>query len=226
MTHKLVDHHFAVPGLPPPEVDARQLVDYLVGANGTFARSRRPGLAACVPVTFNLSPVRGLAEVESYVRFGLPRVPASLVAQMLTISRGVCGPGPAEALFHLRHGEEVIATCARLAAAVAHDGGWLLEFPEQRPKREPGREADSVEAVGPAPDGTIIEVHSHHSMRAEFSPEDNEDEGGLKFRVFAVLGTIFERPTIRARVGVCGHFYELPAATFFELPEGLTDCVS
>jgi hypothetical protein len=102
--------------------------------------------------------------------------------------------------------------------------GWHLLFPEQR-----GTE-HHVEPLqrgpGTAEAEALIEVHSHHAMEAKFSDEDDVDEGGgMSFRVYGVIGTIFLSPAIRARVGLFGHLYEYPASEFFELPEGVIDCV-
>ncbi len=67
--------------------------------------------------------------------------------------------------------------------------------------------------------GALIEVHSHHGMPAFWSGTDDADEQG--FRLYAVLGDIFRRPTLRVRVGIYGQFYELPAGTIFGLPAGV-----
>ena len=74
----------------------------------------------------------------------------------------------------------------------------------------------------------LIEGHSHHEMRAYFSPTDDHDElidGG--FKVYFVIGRIHgEQPQIRTRVCVHGYSWEVPAATFFALPAGVEDCVA
>ena len=215
---KLTAHHFAAPGELPPAVDETLLLDYLVGSNGTFARGSRPGLEVCLPVSFNLQPVRGLSKVTPYAQWGYPLVPAALVGTMLAVSKGVCAVRPREALFHLSF--DPAGDCAgHLACA----GGWHVEMPEQRAT------ADSVApfatGAGTSTARALIELHSHHSMRAEFSRTDDEDEA-QGFRVYAVLGTIFDRPTLRARVGLFGHFQETRAAEFFELPDGLVCAVT
>ena len=73
----------------------------------------------------------------------------------------------------------------------------------------------------------LIEGHSHHEMRAYFSPTDDHDElihGG--FKVYFVIGRIHEKPQILTRVCVHGYSWEVPAATFFALPAGIEDCVA
>lgn len=220
MTMRLTDHYFALPGRPLPEVDESLLLEYVFGSNGTYARGRRPGLEVSMPVSFNLQPVRGLAPVCSYAQWGYPRVPSALVETMLAVSRGACETRPREALFHLSFGDQADCTDHLRCGA-----GWHLEFPPQREVE--GREGDSVIPAGEAGEASraraVIEVHSHHNMAADFSARDDEDES-QGFRVYAVMGEIFGRPRLRARVGLFGHFFQYAAAEFFELCEGLADC--
>lgn len=205
---QLLEYHFAWPGQQPPPVDEHKLLDYVVGSNGVYARGRREGLEVCMPISFSLQPIRGLAEIYSYVQWGYPKVPMQALASMLAVSRNVCvataGEGVArEALFYLMHTPD----------------GWQLDMPEQ----DATENSVIPTATGAARDA-VIELHSHHQMEAVFSPEDNLDEA-QGFRVFAVIGTIFTVPTIRVRVGLWGHFFNFPADEFFEMPAGLTDCV-
>lgn len=210
-----------------PEVDQSKLLDYVVASNGVFARGRRPGLEVCMPITVALDDIRGLEPCEPYAQWGFPRVPLALVEAMLMVSRNVCRQMPREALFHLcfDRSEEFQQTCS--AHLLCHDG-WHLEFPEQVPV-SPARVVDSIKPVhcgeGTSTARAVIEVHSHHSMSAEFSDEDNIDES-QGFRIYAVLGDIFQHAKIRARVGLFGHFFEYIAGEFFELPDGLEDCLA
>lgn len=190
-----------------PTVDESKLLDYVMAANGTFARGRRPGLEVCMPVSFSLQPLRGLAPVAAYAQWGFPRVPMLLVMMMLGRSRRVCEAGPREALFHL--------CFAREADCDGHWGcadGWHLEWPDQEASED--RVRPLVTGAGTSTERAIIELHSHHGMRAEFSRTDNEDES-QGFRIYAVIGEIFESPKICARVGLFGHFMQWTASEFF-----------
>lgn len=218
MADELVTHLFIDRGAELPAADESKLVEYLHGANGVLARSRRAGLEAAIPAGFNFTALSGLAPVTPYVRWELPRVPAQLVQVMLNASRAACTPNPAEALFYLHYGP-----APEDRGQLVTEGGWNLEMPAQRAT------ADSVEPVetgaGTATARALIEVHSHHSMRADFSAGDDADELGW-FRVYAILGNIFEAPEVRARVSVFGgHACEWPAEEFFELPDGLRDAL-
>jgi len=204
---RLTDYHTARPGEQLPPVDETKMLDYVTAANGVFARGRRPGLEVCMPVSFTPAPLAGLRAIESYVQWGYPKVPLKTVETMLSISGAVCDSSPREALFYLSYAE----------------GRWQLEYPDQIATNESVKPVSA--GIGKA-DDALIELHSHHEMPAEFSAKDNEEEKDEGFRVFAVIGRIFTQPEIRARVGLFGHFWEFAAREFFELPEGLGDCVS
>lgn len=211
-------YHLALPGEPLPPVDETKMLDYVVAANGVYVRSRRPGLEVCLPVSFNLQPIRGLAEIDSYAQWGFPRVPQKLVKRMLEESRSVCFVSPTEALFYLHFGS-VDYTGVKFAL----QDNWYVVMPEQEASEEFVIPTVAALNAG-AGKGAMIELHSHHSMEAKFSPDDNADES-QGFRIYSLIGTIFDKPTIRTRVGLFGHFFDYPASEFFELPEELIDCV-
>jgi hypothetical protein len=210
---KLTEHHLAVRGEHLPPVDESLLLDYVVGAEGVFARGRRPGIEACIPIAEGR--VRGLAGVPTYVQWGYPKVPATMLALIFAISQTISKKEPREALFHLSFSRLVCG------GHVHCESGWHLEFPQQTAT------ADHVEPVhkgaGTSEERALIEVHSHHYEPAFFSPQDDADEGTMSFRIYGVIGTIFAQPAIRMRVGLFGHFFEYNASEFFEMPEGVAD---
>lgn len=218
MSVRLTNHHIAQRGEELPPVDESLLLDYVFASNGTFARGRRPGVEACIQISD--VPVRGLRRVDPYVQWGYPKVPASMVALMFSISQTIAKSAPREALFHLLFDHEPLND---LRGHVFQENGWHLIFPPQR------AEAERVELVDQGPTSSeahaVIEVHSHHNEPAFFSEQDDADEGTMSFRVYGVLGTIFSNPAIRVRVGMFGHFLEYPASEFFWMPEGVTDLV-
>lgn len=198
----LVEYHIVTEqsGIPPFQV---YLYDYLFAGNGVFIRSKREGLEVILPVASH--EIRGLAPIDPLVRFSHPPVPAHLVDQMLWCAQGAIGDGgnPVEILFHLQWRDEE----------------WQLTIPGQR---------QTATSVIPTDDGAgssyasaLIDVHSHHGMRAFFSTTDNADEKG--YRIYAVLGNVFKQPEILVRVGCEGVHWIIPAKTVFELPEGLID---
>jgi hypothetical protein len=204
-------------------VDEAIMQDYVVGAGGIYTRGRRPGLEVCMPVA-GAAVVRGLKGVEPYVQWGYPKLPARFLERMLHISRLNCRQQPTESLFHLSFNSQLQPHgFDEHAKTLDFHQGWHLEYPEQRASAE--RCWPINQGPGSSEDRAIIEVHSHPYGAAQFSDMDDADEGGMSFRVYVVLGTIFERPTVRARVGLFGNFMEYPASEFFEMPEDLTDCL-
>jgi hypothetical protein len=183
------------------------MFDYVLGSNGLYLTAERDELVVAFPIA--RAEVRGLQPAGPLFDFDLPHVPAGLVGRILQISRHYA-EGSLESLFWLRHSD-----------LNPYDNGWLLEEPAQDRRAASCRPHDGQEDVYGR---VIIEVHSHHSMPARFSPTDDADETG--FRLYAVIGRLLEEPEIRLRVGCYGYFWEIPASWALELPEGLSDCVS
>ena len=199
---KLVDY-VAATELPLPPINAA-MYEYVTASNGVFVRGQRTGLSVMLPVMSGPpTPLRGLVPVEPFVQLDHPRVQAELVDEMLEAALGAKDDDlkPVEALFHLSWDA----------------GGSRLHVPPQE------RSIMCVKPVGHAPsyETAVVEVHSHHGMAARFSSTDDADEVG--FRIFGVLGEIFTRPTLRVRVGLYGHYWEIPATWVFQLPHRITD---
>ena len=193
-----VDYMFAKGTDLPPMVDGK-LYEYVVGANGIFVRAQRPGLAAMIPIAGTASPVRGLAEMKPYVK--CERVPMGLMGR---IFEKAYRAGGREILFYLGQ----------------TDMKWRCLVPEQVQSAVGVRPVDAF--VGGM--NTVIEMHSHHSMRAFFSSTDNAEEKA-GFRVYAVIGDLARQPTILSRIGIFGHFWEIPSTWVFDLPEGVNDAL-
>ena len=179
------------------------LFDYVLAGNGLFVRGAREGLSVCFPVS-NFE-VRGLPELSASFELKHERVPLHQAQAMVGMSTHFAERG-LETLFHFTLDDQ---------------GHWRLHNPEQM--RKPSSCRPMHDGPGSTYERAFIEAHSHHSMRAYFSSVDNRDETG--FRIYAVMGELFKEPRIRVRVGVYGHFWEIPAEWVFELPEGLSDCL-
>jgi hypothetical protein len=220
MTPRFTDHHFAWPGMQLPPVSESLKLDHVVAANGLFARGRRPGLEVCLPLDSEALP--HLKPLFHYVQWGFPLLPARFLERMLSISRSRCSKAPTEALFHLSFSAG-LEPHREGAKTLDYHMGWHLEFPDQT------ADAENVSAThqgfGSSESRALIEIHSHHRGRADFSEKDDLDEGGNGFRLYGVLGTIFTKPSIRMRVGLFGHFYDYRTTEFFEMPQGLIDLV-
>jgi len=197
MIKPFIDYKFATSSTVPPV--SAGLMEYWLAGNGVFVRAERSGLSALIPVAICTIP--GLADFIPDVKLQYPLVPTDIVNAMLSAAQAV---GKKEILFYLSFTQ----------------GKWQLDIPSQL--ATPLSVKPLVASLGAAYSSALIEVHSHHSMAAQFSVVDDLEEPG-KFRLFAVLGEIFNSPTINVRVNIYSHFWQIPAKEVFEMPDELTD---
>ncbi len=171
--------------------------DYILSSNGIFIEAENALLAARVPVAY--AEIRGLAPLEPIIvlRHGL--IPSYLLELALRIMH--------TDLLH------------ELYVGVTWDGGqYELSVPRQ--------ESSGARVSYEKRDHTLLELHSHLSMRAFFSVTDDQDEQG--FKLFGVIGRLPKpedhvidpanmRPAqIRLRVGLYGYFHEIPCEQVFQ----------
>ena len=194
-----VRHTIATDPLPPSRP---ALYEYIFAGNGIFLRAQREGLSVLFPVL--LYSIAGLPLLTPQLESTVPLIPQHLMAHMLAeaFSAWQTPTGPLESLFHF-----------------TFDQTWSLTIPEQL------RTAVSVQPTDPADcpsyQRCLVEIHSHHEMRPQFSSMDDEDETG--FRIYGVCGSFKKRPSISFRIGLYGHFVPIPASLIAELPPGLHD---
>lgn len=94
----------------------------------------------------------------------------------------------------------------------------MILAPRQR--ASPGS-VKAVDRFHPALENVLFDVHSHNTMEAYFSTQDDRDEG-KGFRVYIVIGRVGSgMPQIKARIGCFGHFMDVPIETVAEVPAGL-----
>ena len=191
--------------LPPMDLAAPYFLEYILAGNGLFVRSVRRELEACFPFAWCVVG-GGLPPLLPYLRLNGPRVPVSLVAALISHSRQAMQPnaGNIEQLFFLQ----------------LNESQWTLTIPPQAATAMSVQA--TLDALDPVYSRAVLEVHSHHDMSAFFSADDDREELG-KFRIFAVLGQIGSAPEISVRVGMWAYFYNFPASSVFELPEGVSD---
>ncbi len=199
----LVNYRVAYAGVPLSPIEA-SLYEYVLAANGVFVQGQRQELAALLPVAS--CEIRGLAELEPKTDLRVPRVPQEQVRWMLARARRAeDNTGrPTEIIFHL---------------SVDGAGTWNAETPEQL--QGPARAKPLDDSGDSSYARAFVEVHSHVNISAQFSGTDDGDEIG--FRVYAVLGRIFDAPEMRVRVGLYGYRWEIPAREIFDLPPEVSD---
>lgn len=169
--------------------------EYVVTARGVFIRAEAQYLRACVLAQpFFGCPLTGLAEIEPYAELvNLPRISTSHLWSVIVSARAKM---PNEGMFQFIPAE-------REAGGM----GWQRRSPRQTATRYQVDFEDN-----PA---SIVDLHSHNTMGAFFSPQDNRDEQG--FRLYCVIGRLdTEQPEILCRVGVFGHFMNVPMTAVFD----------
>ncbi len=171
------------------------LYAYIIAGNGMFVYARRPGLEALIPV-FKCQ-IAGLPELTPRVNIA-KRVPPFLVEEALHFCKQVF---PNEALFWFNWTDE-----------------WSIHIPDQQITNASTVPCDRHDKAGTR---ALIDLHSHAIFSPFFSPTDDQDETG--FRIYAVIGNVDKTPTISVRVGVYSHYFNIPASTVFELPDGIKD---
>ena len=165
--------------------------DYIVAGNGLFVRASSPLLGATVQVAE--ATVRGLEPLAETVDFPhgmIPRMLADFAIKLLA-------ENPLEERFLAVRWQEGTQYPQRYHLSVPHQEGTGASVTYERLPR------------------TVLDIHSHGTMPAWFSPTDNDDEQGLGlYMVVGKLHTLF--PEFMLRVGVYGYFRPLEKAEVFE----------
>lgn len=174
-------------------------IDWIYAANGIWKRGTDATISlqglAC-PLDYD---VPGLISLTPY--FYWPawrrRLPGQLLAPLLHDAQRAASGG------------SVATPIEKQYFFVARDDGPHVVAPR-------GQDASAVHLRYPMPtSGTpLLDLHSHHSMRAYFSSTDDADDQGLS--VSAVIGNIFIRPEIVVRLNIYGLHCPIPAAMVFD----------
>lgn len=200
-----------------PPIQAGLLYEYVLAANGVFVRGKRSGLEVLLPVARFENAVRGLATLEPSVRLLYPRVPAHLLGAMLQQAR-------TDWLDHLTDHRLAFGNPTDWIEVMfdldydASRAAWQLIVPEQAQART---RVQPVDVYNAAHARALVHAHSHHDFAPVFSQLDDHDHTG--FRVYAVLGNLSSRPTLRVRVGLYGYSMNISAWTIFEEAPEVTD---
>ena len=191
---KLIQHLVVKDDGTLPEI-AECLYAYVMAGNGVFLTAKRAGLDVLVPVSS--SRIAGLPALTSYVSLAR-RVPMYLLSTALKLSRQSF---PNEMLFWFNLNND-----------------WSMEVPQQRTRPASVMPLDNMDMRGTR---ALLDLHSHGALSPFFSATDNKDEQG--FRIYAVIGEVDRLPKLCVRVGVYGHYFNIPASTVFEMPHEIED---
>lgn len=171
--------------------------EYVIGANGLFIRAEDDRVEAMAPVA-EAALHSGLAQVVPYARLKVGRVPTAWLSSIL---QSAVKKLPNEAMYQF----------------LFEDDKWKCIAPKEKKAATPS--SLDYEDRGE----TVIDLHSHAHHAPFFSTTDDDDEKGLRF--YCVIGNVdTAHPTLIVRVGVYGHFLDIPATTIFEkVPTPLKD---
>jgi hypothetical protein len=187
------------------------LYNYVWAKNGVFLIAENGRLSVAFPVAqFETCGME--MECKTVFAMSMPKVPLHKTVEML---------GQAD-----HYAEKYLETLFHFVWSPVNpfDEGWEMIVPEQERSLYACCQM-KTDSPNSSHHRATLEVHSHHRMPANFSPDDDRDETG--FRLYGVVGRLgSELPEIRMRVGVYGQFWEIPASWVMELPQGIYDCVA
>jgi PRTRC genetic system protein A len=182
-------------GAPLPPTTT--LYDYVLAEQGIIKRVSNPLVEAELLLTpLPAAPALTGLNLALYplppMKLKIPRIPGELLHQALDISRQDLS-------------REVMFQIVYNAAA-----GYRLLQPRQT------REDIWVRyTTHPQPDDlSVLDLHSHHTMAAFFSGQDDRDEQGGRF--YAVMGRLnLPQPHLVVRLGLYGHWLPLDPDNLF-----------
>ena len=138
-----------------------------------------------------------LEDIRAGFQLSLPRLPAALLTQIISLFRRVC----------VDYGRTVEALVNVLWDREA--GEYVLHVPPQRIDKA-SVETDLSAQPDPSRYLHVMDVHSHNTMAARFSRTDDLDEQAT--RLYMVIGRLDRYyPDIRCRFACGGRHVEIPA---------------
>ncbi len=171
-----------------------RLYDYVLAEQGIVKRLETHYVSAdllLVPIAETLIGLGLQPYPLQPLRLKTPRIPGRLLLDVLADARRNLN---VEFMYHFRF---------------AADSGWTVTRPEQ---------AGSWARVGYChdPAGVVLDLHSHHTMPAFYSPTDDGDERGSRF--YAVIGHLDRsEPQLILRLGMYGHWLtNVPGLALFD----------
>ncbi|MGH9948623.1 MAG: Mov34/MPN/PAD-1 family protein [Pyrinomonadaceae bacterium] len=197
---KLVGHRIAAGEHDPIEA---ALYEYFLAGNGLFLRAERREFSVSLPLS--LQKVSGLPNASIGVSWKRPRICESLWRGILQHARNKDASAEFKEEVYLIYWDNVLAAWQWKAA---------------------GRNSSSMATIAddslPEYSECCIELHTHPPGANQFSAADDRDERG-KFRIFAILIDVHDKPKIRFRCGVYEHLVPIPAVWVGKMPDGIID---
>ena len=158
--------------------------NYVFASNGVFVEAENKLLSARIPIGY--CDIRGLAPSKMKLSLTYGSIP--------------------QRFFDLSLDMFLSDTTREHYIAIVGDSGYSFYVPVQ------DRAGGSVQYE--RGDNVVAELHSHGTLGAWFSPQDNRDELGLK--VYGVVGYLNTFPVVKIRLGVYGYFLPLAWKEVFD----------
>ncbi|MBW4632978.1 MAG: hypothetical protein KME30_14075 [Iphinoe sp. HA4291-MV1] len=213
MNNPFISYNYAISHNLPPY--SQKLQEYWLAADGVYVRAHRLELEICLQIAHTQVP--GLTQIQPYFKLNVPKVPASIIADIINAAR--VNPHQ-EILFYLGVENNIWWYHIPLQEASSTHVRWAK--PRLRPLGDARGERAACRRQGRSLLTTnfkysqaLVEVHSHGCMKATPSCQDNQEESG-KFRIFGIIGTVNTTPTIYTRLGAYNHFFEIDPNFIFE----------
>lgn len=197
---KLVGHRIAASENDP--IDAA-LFEYLLAGNGLFVRAKRTEFAVSLPLS--AQRISGLKNASIGISWTRPRIAQSLWQEILSHARKENASSSFKEEVYLIYWDKVLSEWHWKASGREHT--WASTVAD-----------DTL----PEYADCCIELHTHPPGALSFSRADDRDELG-KFRIFAILIDVHDKPKMRFRCGAYEHLVQIPAAWVGEMPEGIID---
>lgn len=193
----LLNHTIARADQPLPPLDTG--IDWILAANGLFKRAANNALAACIHVHSWNFLIPGLARLLPSIAW--KHCPQRLPNQWLDVLL-----------------QEARTACEQESGiAIPREKQWFVVWRANKVRliAPQDQTASPVRVQYAMPsEPVLLDVHSHHGMRAYFSGTDDRDDDGLSISM--VIGRIFDRPEAVARVNVYGHRQLIPLSLLFD----------
>lgn len=179
------------------------LFEYLLAGNGLFVRAKRREFTVSLPLT--VQRISGLPNSAVGIEWRKPPIPASLWVEILSHAQQGNTSSNFKEEIYLIYWDTVLCSWQWRASGREHT--WASTVAD-----------DSL----PEYADCCIELHTHPPGALHFSRADERDESG-KFRIFAILIDVHDKPKIRFRCGVYDHLIPIPAAWVGAMPDGIID---
>lgn len=196
---KIVTYHYYYEA-PLPANNAI-FYQYITAANGVFIRAENDFVDAGLLVMTPLPPgvtIRGLQSLKGWLRLKVPKIPFAILEKAVADAQST--PNLDETLYYV--------TWA--------NGRYQLD----RPDDQRGTAAAVCSPTVETDTLIVMDIHSHGRGVPFFSPTDDLDETRLRF--YGVMGCLDNVPQFKFRLGIYGHWAEVPVnALFHRVPQNM-----